>query len=115
MRTVIVMAALLLAGPAIAQSNADDPPKTISERPTGEGDPEAITCRPPQQLPESRLRGPQVCRTNRVWAQYRKDGMDVAPDGVHDIRSKMNCHSEGGGGGGGATSMARVGGGVVCE
>jgi len=59
--------------------------------------------------------GPQVCRTNRVWAQYRKDGMDVAPDGVHDVRSAVNCHSEGGGGGGGATSMARVGGGVSCE
>jgi hypothetical protein len=34
-------------------------------------------------LPGERLKGPEVCRTNAQWAQYRKDGMDLAADGVH--------------------------------
>jgi hypothetical protein len=50
--------------------------------PRGEGDPEAMTCRAPQPLPGSRLRGPQVCKTNRAWAQLRADGKDVGPDGA---------------------------------
>jgi hypothetical protein len=51
-----------------------------------------------------------------VWAQYLKDGMDVAPDGIHDMpRSKvksLTCHTVGGGGGN--TGMAQTGG-TVCE
>jgi beta-lactamase regulating signal transducer with metallopeptidase domain len=50
--------------------------------PTGAGDPEAITCRVPQQLPGSRLAGPQVCKTNRVWAALRAQGQDISPDGT---------------------------------
>jgi hypothetical protein len=49
--------------------------------PRGDGDPDTITCRAPQALPGSRLPGPQVCKANRVWAQLRADGKDVAPDG----------------------------------
>lgn len=56
--------------------------------PTGEGLPELVVCRAPQPLPGSRLVGPRVCRTNAVWAQYHRDGMDVAPDGIHDVASE---------------------------
>jgi hypothetical protein len=56
--------------------------------PDGSGDPNAITCRAPQPLPDSRLMGPEVCKTNAVWARYRKDGMDVAADGTHDVQSE---------------------------
>ena len=66
----------LLALPALAQT------------PDGSGDPLAISCRAPQQLPESRLYGPRICKTNAQWAQYRHDGMDVAADGTHDVVSE---------------------------
>jgi hypothetical protein len=29
-----------------------------------------------------------VCKTNAVWAQYRKDGMEVAADGIYDVPSE---------------------------
>jgi beta-lactamase regulating signal transducer with metallopeptidase domain len=50
--------------------------------PRGDGDPDAVTCRAPQPLPGSRLPGPQVCKTNRVWAQLRAEGQDVSADGT---------------------------------
>jgi hypothetical protein len=53
----------------------------LALNPTGDGDPDAITCRIPQLLPGSRLAGPQVCRTNRVWAALRAHRKDIAPDG----------------------------------
>ncbi len=77
---------LLLACGAKAQVGE----RTYAAFPTGEGDPETITCRPPRPLPNSRLDGPEVCKQNSVWAQYRRDGMDVAPDGVHDVPLRGN-------------------------
>lgn len=50
--------------------------------PKGGGDPDAVTCRARQALPGSRLPGPQVCKTNRVWAQLQADGQEIGPDGV---------------------------------
>ena len=49
--------------------------------PTGQGNPDAITCRVPQPLPGSRLPGPEVCKTNQVWASLRARGAQIAPDG----------------------------------
>jgi hypothetical protein len=77
----LILVLLFLAGGAKAQTEE----KTHAAYPTGEGDPDTITCRPPQPLPNSRLNGPEVCRKNSAWAQYRRDGMDVAPDGIHDV------------------------------
>jgi beta-lactamase regulating signal transducer with metallopeptidase domain len=58
--------------------------------PRGDGDPDAVTCRTPQALPSSRLTGPEVCKTNRVWAQLRADGKDVSPDGtITAARSRL--------------------------
>ena len=51
--------------------------------PTGQGDPDAVTCRVPQILPGSRLAGPEVCKTNRVWAAMRAQHKDVSPDGSY--------------------------------
>ena len=78
------------------------PAKTYSKNPTGEGDPEAITCRPPLPLENSRLLGPEVCKPNAEWAQYLKDGMTVSADGRRDvpIKTATSCRSVGGGGGG---------------
>jgi beta-lactamase regulating signal transducer with metallopeptidase domain len=50
--------------------------------PQGVGDPDAITCRAPQPLPASRLPGPAVCKTNRVWAALRAGDRDIGPDGT---------------------------------
>lgn len=53
----------------------------LALNPVGTGDPDAITCRLPQQLPGSRLAGPMVCQLNRVWAQLHAHRQDISPDG----------------------------------
>jgi len=55
--------------------------KDTAAIPANDGDPDAIKCRAPQPLPDSRLRGPEVCRTNRVWAQLHAKGQDISVDG----------------------------------
>ena len=85
----LTISLLLLAGVSQAQSEE----RTYVLFPTGEGDPDAITCRPANV----RFKIAEVCKRNSVWAQYRRDGMDVAPDGVHDVplrsNSGINCTS----------------------
>jgi beta-lactamase regulating signal transducer with metallopeptidase domain len=49
--------------------------------PSGAGDPEAVTCRVPQVLPGSRLPGPEICKTNYIWAELRAQGQDITADG----------------------------------
>jgi hypothetical protein len=53
----------------------------LALNPTGAGDPDAITCRVPQQLPRSRLAGPAVCKTNRIWAELHARRQDISADG----------------------------------
>jgi hypothetical protein len=53
--------------------------------PSGEGNPNAVVCRAPQTVPGSRLPGPRVCKINATWAQYRKDGLEVAADGIQVV------------------------------
>ena len=65
--------------------NAKSDPKlwpVLRDTPSGEGDRRSITCRAPQQLPDSHLLGPEVCRRNGVWAELRREGKDVSPDGT---------------------------------
>jgi len=92
-----------------------------AQTPTGEGAPAAVSCRPPQLLPGSRLKGPKICKTNAVWAQYRRDGMDVAPDGVHDVPGEkyhsthpLSCRPATAGGSG-TSNMNQFNFGMVCE
>jgi len=42
---------------------------------------DAIVCRPPQQLPDSRLRGPEVCLPMMKWDRLRAHGQHLMPDG----------------------------------
>ena len=51
--------------------------------PTGAGNPDDVTCRLPQQLPGSRLEGPEVCKHNRIWAQLRAMHEDLSADGTY--------------------------------
>ena len=100
MKTLAPFALLLLAVPAFAQTSPTAPTLSrgaaqavavhpnYSATPTGDGEPFAITCRPPQTLPGQRIKGPEVCKTNQVWAMYRRDGMEPAADGVHDVASE---------------------------
>ena len=112
---LIILALLLLAVTIFAPAWAQE--KSFAAFPTGEGDPNGITCRPPQRIPGERLPGPEVCKKISVWAQYRRDGMDVAPDGKHDVTLKskatgpaQNCHQVGGGGATSGNGMT-----MVCE
>src|ERR1700760_3538755 len=98
-RKSLVCAALLtgLAFPALAQAPA------VSLHPDGTGDPDAVTCRPPQSIPNSRFTGPRVCKLNSQWALLRKNGQDISAEG-HDIISDkvgnvgpMTCTMSGGG------------------
>jgi hypothetical protein len=126
MKLAIAAFVLAFAVPAAAQTNAPaaaiaPPAKSSNRAPNGEGDPNVITCRRPQPLPDSRLLGPEVCKTNAVWAQYRKDGMEVAADGIHDVPSeKMRsinpqaCHPATMGGSG-TSAMNQANFSMVCE
>jgi hypothetical protein len=77
------------------------------DTPKGEGDPDIIACRTPQQLPYSRLQGPEICKRNRDWATLYKAGMDISSDGASVVASEkarttgkagLNCiHSTVGG------------------
>jgi hypothetical protein len=111
LRKAILLCGLLLASPALAQTE-------VSGQPTGEGDPAELVCRRPMRIPGQRLMGPRVCKTNAVWAQYREDGMEVSADGTRDIPAKnaQACRTQSGGSGGGGGSSARgLGGSIVCE
>ncbi len=52
-----------------------------ADQPTGKGDPDVISCRSPQQLPGSRLMGPEICKRNREWATLTDRGENISPDG----------------------------------
>jgi hypothetical protein len=52
-----------------------------ADMPTGKGDPDAISCRSPQQLAGSRMMGPEICKRNREWAKLFKRGETISPDG----------------------------------
>jgi hypothetical protein len=78
-----------------------------ADMPTGAGDPDAISCRMPQQLANSRLMGPEICKRNRDWAKLYKDGRNLSPDGTRIVESEkaqtynpLNCvtigHDSGG-------------------
>ena len=132
MKLALAAFVLVLSAPAFAQtasapsdaqpgSQTASADKSYASAPTGEGDPYLITCRPPQYLPGSRLKGSEVCKTNAVWAQYRKDGMDVAADGIHDVPSEKlrsinppACHPATMGGSGTA-AMIQANFSMVCE
>ena len=62
--------------------------KRSVDTPTGEGDPEAISCRLPQQLPDSRIPGPEICKRNREWASLHKAGNDISSDGRSVVPSE---------------------------
>jgi hypothetical protein len=61
-----------------------------ADMPTGAGVPDAISCRMPQQLPDSRLMGPEICKQNRVWAKLYKNGQNISADGTRILASEKD-------------------------
>jgi hypothetical protein len=66
------------------------PPLALADTPKGEGDPHTIVCRKPQQLPDSRLLGPEICKRNRVWAALYQAGKDISSDGQTILPSEKS-------------------------
>lgn len=64
--------------PALPNLNTGDAPQAGDKAPTSA---EAIYCRPPQDQPDSRLKGPKVCLTVAKWKELRAQGLDVSADG----------------------------------
>lgn len=59
------LAALMLSAPALAQT-APEQPKMYKDKPTGDGDPSAVSCYRPS-VSMSRISQPD-CRPNSEWA-----------------------------------------------
>jgi beta-lactamase regulating signal transducer with metallopeptidase domain len=76
-----VATAALAPAPVVAPTPPPAKQAVLALNPTGEGDPDGITCRVPQELPGSRLAGPQVCKPNRTWAELRANHQEISPDG----------------------------------
>jgi hypothetical protein len=79
MRLLAAALIAFLATPALAATE-DPNAKVLAVTPSGEGDPEAITCRAPQPLRDGAL-GPKVCMHNNVWARLTVTGQDLSADG----------------------------------
>ncbi|MDB5739394.1 MAG: hypothetical protein JWP16_434 [Alphaproteobacteria bacterium] len=62
---------------------------TVDE-PNGAGNPDAVTCRKPVALTASRVKhGPEVCLTNRYWAELGAQQKRIAIDG-QVVSSRIN-------------------------
>ena len=55
--------------------------QTVTDSPSGAGDPDAMVCRAPQHIAGSDQLGPKVCLFNREWWKVAMNGKDVAADG----------------------------------
>ena len=62
-------------------------PRSV-DQPTGAGDPDAISCRMPQQLAGLHLMGPEICKRNREWAKMYKRGENLSPDGKQILEAE---------------------------
>jgi hypothetical protein len=80
------------AQPAAPVAETAATPVTVMDgEPDGRGEADHITCRAPQVLTGSRLRGPRICRTNREWAQMTRNGRMFAPDGSVETAASRRC------------------------
>jgi hypothetical protein len=87
---VCVLALLLLASPASAQVTTVIVPTlpSLGAEDKDAKDPNAIYCRPPQDLTDSRLLGPKTGRTKREWDRLHAPGLDIGADGKSVVASE---------------------------
>ncbi len=76
---------------AETRTAANTPLPRSADMPTGAGDPDAISCRAPQRLTDSRLMGPEICKRNRVWASLYKQGKTISADGQKIVDSEKGA------------------------
>lgn len=93
--SVIVITAPAASPPATESTTVSSEriPRSI-DTPGGEGDPDAISCRLPQQRADSRLPGPEICKRNRDWTSLKNAGYDISPDGKSTVPTRQagtNC------------------------
>ena len=89
----LLMSTSAYAAPVAAADNA----LVMTDTPSGEGNPNTIVCRAPQELPGGALFGPKLCGYNYEWWQLTTHGKDLAPDGKTVIDRKMTAHPRGAG------------------
>ena len=93
MRDTILLAScvtLLISTSAYAAPvETTDNAVVMTDTPSGEGNPNIIVCRAPQELPGSALFGPKLCGYNYEWWQLTTHGKDLARDGKTVIDRKM--------------------------
>jgi len=81
--------ALLPLTPVAATVTIPDDAVVMPDTPSGEGDPNTIVCRAPQQLAGSNEMGPKRCGYNWEWWQLTENGKGLAPDGKTVIDRPM--------------------------
>jgi hypothetical protein len=73
-----VWARLTLTGQDLSADGKSVAARATTNDPTGDGNPDAVTCRRPAQFTASRTKhGPEVCLTNRYWKQLADKQMRV--------------------------------------
>lgn len=79
MRFLATLLIVFLATPALAALDDANAP-VLAVTPSGDGNPDAVTCRAPQALPGGGM-GPKLCMHNNVWARLTMTGQDLSADG----------------------------------
>jgi hypothetical protein len=79
----LIVMLLTLPSLALAQAQTSgEPGQAAQQRPSGD---DAVYCRPPQDLIDSRVKGPKVCMTVGQWKELRAKGLDVSADGQNTV------------------------------
>jgi hypothetical protein len=78
-----------LVAPLISRDVAPVRLIVVNDPPAVANPPDAdpVLCRPPQQLPGSRLFGPRTCLSQSRWTQLRTRNEDIGPDGRQVIET----------------------------
>ena len=79
MRLLTTALIVFLTSPALAALDDANAP-VLAVTPSGDGNPDAVTCRAPQAMPGGGM-GPKVCMHNNVWARLTMTGQDLSADG----------------------------------
>lgn len=74
---VVSAPAIVIAVPPVVGSPAN---AAVQPQPVA-SDANETVCRPPQPLPGSRFRGPQVCLPKHEWDRMKQQGVELMPDG----------------------------------
>jgi hypothetical protein len=108
-RTLALSTLIVLLPLTAGAQTAPQSAVALALDPRGDGAPAAVTCRIPQPLPGSRLRGPLVCQTNRVWAALAAHNSVILPDGKTLVATGLTSEACGAERVTGVTPLIRLG------